>query len=291
MSAITKTSRQLKTNTTNSSNPLLFKVITSTGALFVLYKWFQSSTSTVTRTKHERKNKKRAALDQPKCEAVIFDMDGLMIDSEPFWHEAQMECFSKVGINLTKQDCEDTVGIRILDICNHRYTQKPWDIEKLGITREELADMIVNRVIELVKLKGEPLKGLENCLSFVKSKNVKLGVCSSSSMNLINAVCKERLNYIFNDCFDVYTSAEYLEYGKPHPCVYLECAKKLNVNPINCLAFEDSLMGTLSAKSARMKVISVPQDYPNHTNKFEIADKILKSLNQFDDNVWKQIWG
>ncbi len=67
---------------------------------------------------------------KPQCEAIIFDMDGLMIDSEPLWHISEIECFKKVGITLNKADCESTIGIRIGDIVSMRYNQQPWD-EKL----------------------------------------------------------------------------------------------------------------------------------------------------------------
>lgn len=228
-----------------------------------------------------------------KCEAVIFDMDGIMIDSEPFWHEAEIECFAKVGIFLTKHDCEQTMGIRIGEIVEMRYKQKPWNEQKLNITKKGLSDMIVQKVIDKVLEKGEPLSGLKYALDYISNKRpkLKLAVASSSDLVLIKAVMK-RLDPMVGiyDRFLLYESAQDLAFGKPHPEIYINTAKKLGVDPKNCLAIEDSLAGSLSAKCAQMKVISIPFDYPNHKMEFRIADKILNSLNDIDDNVWNQIW-
>eukprot|EP01084_Bolivina_argentea_P050923 93679_1 len=227
------------------------------------------------------------------CEAVIFDMDGIMIDSEPFWHEAELECFAKVNVFITKHDCEQTMGIRIGEIVEMRYKQQPWDEKKLNITKHQLSDMIIQNVIDKVLEKGKPLKGLKYALDYIQSKhsNIKLAVASSSHLKLINAVMK-RLHPMVNiyDRFILFESAQDLKYGKPHPQVYLNAANKLGVNPRNCLAIEDSLSGTISAKAAQMKVISIPFDYPHHKLEFHIADKVLQSLDEINDNVWNAIW-
>mmetsp|Transcript_19268 Transcript_19268/g.30557 ORF Transcript_19268/g.30557 Transcript_19268/m.30557 type:complete len:246 (+) Transcript_19268:36-773(+) len=233
------------------------------------------------------------ATNHMDCEAVIFDMDGIMIDSEPFWHEAEIECFAKVGINLSKHDCEQTMGIRIGEIVEMRYKQKPWNEHSLQISKKQLSDMIVQRVIDKVLAEGEPLPGLQHALDFMQSRqpSVKLAVASSSDMVLIEAVMK-RLHPMVNiyDRFSVFESAQGLKYGKPHPQVYLDAAHKLQVDPRHCLAIEDSLSGTISAKAAQMKVISVPFDFPSHSAKFRIADKVLSSLNAINEKVWQQIW-
>ena len=90
--------------------------------------------------------------------------------------------------------------------------------------------------------------------------------------------------------FKVFESAQGLAYGKPHPEVYMNAASKLGVEPSKCMAIEDSLSGTISAKAAGMKVISIPFDYPEHKRGFQVADKILGSLAEINDSVWNQIW-
>lgn len=177
-----------------------------------------------------------------------------------------------------------------------RYKQKPWNESKLKISQRKLADMIVNKVIDLILEKGEPKKGLKYAINyFYNRRNIKkLAVASSADLCVIKAVMKRlSSNDIgIKDCnkFMVQCSAGDLEHGKPHPDVYLEAAKQLKVEPRNCMALEDSLNGTLSAKAAQMKVISIPVDYPNHTPKFIIADKVIQSLDKIDDKLFDQIW-
>lgn len=177
-----------------------------------------------------------------------------------------------------------------------RYKEKPWNESKLNITQRQLADMIVDKVIELILEKGQPLKGLKYALNYFYNVQgiKKLAVASSADLCVIKAVMK-RLSSDdvgIKECekFIVKCSAGDLDYGKPHPAVYLEAAKQLGIEPRNCLALEDSLNGTLSAKSAQMRVISVPVDYPNHNPKFVIANKIIQSLDKIDDKLFNDIW-
>ncbi|ETO18999.1 HAD-superfamily hydrolase, subfamily IA, variant 3 [Reticulomyxa filosa] len=264
-------------------------------------------------SKEERKEQQRS------YEAVIFDMDGLMIDSEPLWFEAEIECFAKVGIKLTEEECRRTVGIRIDDIVKMRYHEKPWDEDRVGLTQEQLTDMIVGTVINLVKKKGQAKKerkrgkrgGTKEIIKKKDSKNVKYAIGSSSSLRLINTVI-EKLKPIVKDRFQILCSAEHMElnedayvkrlielyatmnynrYGKPHPMVYLECMKKLGVSrPSHILVLEDSLAGTLSAKSACMKCIAVPETFPDHSPKFVIADHIMSSLGDMNEDIWASLW-
>lgn len=107
-------------------------------------------------------------------------------------------------------------------------------------------------------------------------------------MRLITAALKGLLLDTF---FDVVVSAESEKLGKPYPGVYLTAATKLNVDASKCLALEDSLNGTLAAKSARMKCISIPEDYENRSKAFHIANIQLQSLEQIDNETWKSLWG
>ena len=222
------------------------------------------------------------------CEAVIFDMDGIIIDSEPFWRTAQRKCFEYVGIVLSEQDCMDTTGTRIGDIIELRYKEKPWDLNEISMNK--LKDMIMNEIVSIVLEKGESLPGFEYALDyFVNVKGIKkIGIASSSPMILINAVCK-RLSHIIKGRIIVHKSADKLKYGKPNPQVYINCADALGVNPRNCLVFEDSITGLLSGKSAEMKVIAIPQHYPIKKG-YYVADKIFKSLNDMNDDVFNELF-
>ena len=213
--------------------------------------------------------------------AVIFDMDGLLIDSEPLWQEAEIFVFKQVNIDLTHQMCLQTKGLRIDEVVNYWYQKYPWN----KIRKKEIEELIVNQVIELIKLKGEPLPGVNSAISLVREKQVKIALASSSATKIIRAALEKlSLTNVFSEIY----SAETELLGKPHPGVYLTTANKLGVLPQQCLALEDSLNGVLAAKAAQMKCIAIPEAGQNNP-KFAIADITLKSLLEFDDEIWNSL--
>jgi len=204
-------------------------------------------------------------------EAIIFDMDGLLIDSEPFWQQAEIEVFADVGLKLTPQLCLQTMGLRIDEVVNYWYRQFPWDHP----SQEKIAQRIVQRVIELIETQGVARKGVDPLFDFLESIPLPLALASSSDGNLIEAVIK-RLH--LNGKFQIIHSATEERYGKPHPAVYLTTAEKLGVTPTHCLALEDSFNGVLSAKAARMMCYAIPEGYPDPDPRLIIADQMFPSL-------------
>lgn len=215
-------------------------------------------------------------------EAVIFDMDGVLIDSEPFWREAEMVVFKQVGVQLTESMCFETMGLRVDEVVNYWYRKQPWDNFAAG----ELEEQIVDAVIEQIVSSGRAKEGAEQAIAYFKNKGLKIALASSSPYRIIQAVV-QRLGISEN--FDCIYSAEEEEYGKPHPGVYLTTARKLDVSPSECLAIEDSFNGVLAAKAARMKCIAIPEGSMHTDPRFVIADLILNSLLDFNNNVWQQI--
>ena len=211
--------------------------------------------------------------------AVIFDMDGLLIDSEPLWQQAEIAIFKQVEIILIPSMCLQTKGLRIDEVVEYWYKKYPWD----NLSKLQVEDAIVNKLIEFIHTEGKALAGVEDAINYVKTKNIKIALASSSSYKIINAAL-QKLNIA--DDFEIIYSAESETLGKPHPGVYLTTAEKLGVSPQNCLALEDSLNGVLAAKAAQMKCIAIPEMSENHNPKFAIADMVLESLEQLDDNVW-----
>jgi sugar-phosphatase len=209
-------------------------------------------------------------------------MDGLLIDSEPLWQEAEMLIFKQVGITLTLELCLQTKGLRIDEVVNYWYQKFPWT----NLTQLEVAELIVAKVIELIHLKGQPLAGVDRAISYVKQKQVKIALASSSASRIIQAAL-HKLD--LTDMFTEIYSAESEIFGKPHPGVYLTTASKLNVSPQECLALEDSLNGVLAAKAAQMKCIAIPEQLQRNNPQFAIADLILKSLEEFNDRVWNSL--
>jgi len=211
-------------------------------------------------------------------QAIIFDMDGLLIDSEPFWQQAEMEILAEVGLNLTSELCEQTMGLRIDEVVNYWYQRHPWD----QVSQEEIAHRIVQRVVELIETKGVVRKGVYSLFEFLSKTNLPLALASSSHYVLIEAVIK-RLN--LKDKFSVIHSATDEAYGKPHPAVYLTTAEKLGVTATNCLALEDSFNGVLSAKAARMMCFAIPEGYPDSDRRFVIADRVFPSLIEAQEEI------
>ncbi len=213
-----------------------------------------------------------------KLDAVILDMDGLIIDSEPFWRQAEIEEFAKLGLHLTEVMCIQTTGIRIDEVCRYWYERNPWS----GPSPLEVSVKIRKRVEELVSEHGKGLVGVQETIEKVKKLGLPLALCSSSPMSLIDTVLT-KLNLL--DSFDVLCSAEFEEYGKPHPAVYLSVLKKLGSRAEYSLTFEDTMAGVISAKAAKMKVAAVPQREHQDDPRFVLADFKLKTLNDFDWNA------
>ena len=215
-------------------------------------------------------------------EAVIFDMDGVLIDSEPFWQESEMDAFGRVGLRLTREMCMQTMGLRVDEVVDYWHRRHGWE----GVPSAELEEAIIGGVAERILSKGEAKEGVAHALAFFRGRGLKVALASSSAYRLIRAVT-ERFGLAGE--FDCVYSAEDEEYGKPHPGVYLTTARRLGVAPSVCLAVEDSFNGVLAAKAARMKCVAVPEEGARRDPRFAIADAVLGSLEEVDEEVWRSL--
>lgn len=216
-------------------------------------------------------------------QACIFDMDGVLLDSEPFWRQAEIEVFATVGLDLTEQDCMETMGVRIDEVVALRHSQKPWSSPSCP----NVAEQIVERVAELIQTRGRPLEGVHEALEFLQGKGLPLALASSSSSRLIRATL-DALD--LTGAFPVWHSAEHEEFGKPHPAVFLATARKLGVAPASCLAIEDSLNGVVAAFAARMPVLAVPEPAVAGDPRFALAQAVLGSLRELPE-AWERLVG
>lgn len=208
---------------------------------------------------------------------AIFDMDGLLINSEPLWEKAEIGLFKEFGIPLTLEMCEKVKGFRIQETIDF-YRKIFSDMTE---PTEFYIQKIEERVKNLVAEEGKMLHGVAHAIELCKRKNLKMVVASSSSMKLIRFNL-EKIGIIHH--FDLLISAENEQYGKPHPAVFLTAARKMNVPPENCIVFEDSLNGVIAGKAAKMKVIAVPEDRNKNNPKFVISDCLLHSLEDLVEN-------
>ena len=210
--------------------------------------------------------------------AVVFDMDGLLVDSEPLWVRAEIEIFGEVGVTLREDDCAQTKGLRSDDVVAFWHARTPWTTPTLADVQRRL----VARVAELVRAEGEALPGVASALAAARENARKIALASSSPMLVIRATL-ERL--ALERAFDVVQSAETEPLGKPHPGIFLSTAARLGVAPTECVVLEDSLTGVIAAKAARMACIAVPCDYPRHDARFVLADAVVGSLADVDTEL------
>jgi mannitol-1-/sugar-/sorbitol-6-/2-deoxyglucose-6-phosphatase len=208
--------------------------------------------------------------------AVIYDMDGVLINSEPFWYKAEQEVFPLVNVHLNDKLCSGTAGMRIDEVVEHWYERYPWE----GYTIKELADKIIEKMVYFISNFGEPLPGVISSLEYFKTKGYKIALASSSSYVLIDAVLN-RLN--IREYFDVIHSAQEETHGKPHPAVFLSAAKKLNIPPTQCLVIEDTVNGMIAGLAAKMKVIAIPEEINKNDKRFLAATYILDSLEEVNE--------
>jgi HAD superfamily hydrolase (TIGR01509 family) len=207
---------------------------------------------------------------------VIFDMDGLLIDSEPCWQEAGMETLRQFNVTLSPIQYHHTTGLRTPEWLDYWFGYFGIDRSTIPAATAQLHA----RVFERIRTQAQPLPGVRHVLELFRSKKFRIGLATSSPLSLANIVTgKLRIA----DYFDAVTSAEDLPYGKPHPQVYMNCAAALDADPLDCLAFEDSFNGLIAAKAARMSCVVVPVIDQASQKKWEAADLQLSSLLDFTD--------
>lgn len=187
-----------------------------------------------------------------KIEAVLFDMDGVLIDSEPLWKIALVNVFKSLGFELEPMQFAKTVGLRIDQVVEYWRQVYPWENQ----SNEAVVQAILDEVCRLIRETGEPLPGAIEIIQSLKENGYPIALGTSSYHQVIDTVL-EVLN--LEKAFDFVRSAQDEPYGKPHPSVYLSCAAALGIDPQKCVVIEDSHNGLLSAKAARMKTVLVPE--------------------------------
>jgi sugar-phosphatase len=213
------------------------------------------------------------AYSQP-LESAIFDMDGLLIDSEPLWLQAELDIFGSLGLDLSdRHKLPDTLGLRIDQVVRMWYQAMPWQ----GVTQEEVANHIIERAIQLVDETRPLLPGVQQALELCRNLDLNIGLASASPLHMQHSVLK-----MFNltGYFDQLVSAEYLPHSKPHPEVYLIAAERLGSDPLRCITLEDSFNGMIATKAARMRSIVIPAKEYRQDARWALADIKLNSLEQ-----------
>lgn len=215
--------------------------------------------------------------------AVIFDMDGVLVDSEPLWRRAEIEVFAEVGLHLTEAQCAETMGLRMDEVVDLWFARAPWDTGDAADLPASVTARVVDRVVDLVVSEAAPMPGVAGALDRCDAAALPLAIASSSPKRLIRTVVT---TFGFDGRFAATCSAEDETHGKPHPAVFLTTATALGVAPRDCLVVEDSVNGVIAARSAGMRVVAVPDSAAFGDPRFSIADAVLGSLDDFDPDAF-----
>lgn len=215
------------------------------------------------------------AIEFKKIEAVLFDMDGLLVDSEPYWKIAEKKVFGELGLQLSDEMLRQVMGFRLSEVVQHWFHFQPWTNSDFLKTEKDILACMIDQIAN----HATALPGVYETLDMCKSQQKKMALASSSSMELIEAVV-DKLQ--IRHYFDVLWSANFEPFGKPHPGIFITTAEKLNTDPIHCLVLEDSINGVIAAKAARMQCIAVPEEATYIDPRFSIADAKVRSLLDFN---------
>jgi mannitol-1-/sugar-/sorbitol-6-/2-deoxyglucose-6-phosphatase len=211
--------------------------------------------------------------------AVVLDMDGLLIDTEPIWRTAAREVLANLGIDLTEADLLDTTGVRVDEMTAAFLTRRP----PSGPSPAQVADRITDLVVDYVAREGEPMPGVPEAIALFERSGLRLAIASSSPERLIDAVCA-RLKLDI----DIRCSALDEPRGKPAPDVYLAAARRLRLTPARCLAVEDSPAGVVAAKDAGMTCVAVPDPLLTGDPRYRRADLVLPSLTELTEPLLRR---
>ncbi|HEY6771517.1 MAG TPA: HAD family phosphatase [Solirubrobacterales bacterium] len=204
--------------------------------------------------------------------AVIFDLDGVLLDSETAWVEVKRELTEESGGHWQERARLDMLGMSSLEWSRYMH-------DELGVpvSPEEISSEVADRVLQRYRERLPLLPGAVEAVTSL-ARRWPLGLASSSNRSVIDLALEEA--GLAGD-FTATVSSEEVERGKPAPDVYLEAARRLDVAPGECVAIEDSTNGIRSAHAAKMAVIAVPNaDFPPEPDALALADQELDSLER-----------
>jgi len=203
-----------------------------------------------------------------KLEAVIWDMDGVIADTAPYHFKAWQEVFQKRGINFTTEDFKHNFGQRNDTIIRYALGKNA-SPDEVDVIANEKEENYRQRVAQNIK----PLSGAIELIRALKEHGVKMAIASSSPMENIQLVTR---GLAVNNYFQVIVWGREVTEGKPSPQAFLLAAKRLEVEPKNCVVIEDAVAGVTAAKRAGMKCLAVTNTHPEKS--LMEADLVVDTL-------------
>lgn len=211
---------------------------------------------------------------------VIFDCDGVIIDSEPYWHAAELKAYNAAGINISYEDVLRNTGKRPEESVAESQQLFKFD----NIVAQTIVADIYAAAKEEIHKHAQPMAGLYDALELLLANNITLAIASCAPINIIKIIL-EKLQ--IKDVFKVIHSAENEEYGKPHPAVYLTAKAMLNADASRCFVIEDSFYGLIAAKAARLPCVLIDEQKKRHFGC--IADKVIVNLTEIDHALLQEL--
>ena len=210
-------------------------------------------------------------------EAVIFDMDGVIIDSEPLYFQIQEELFNDLGFTVSNSEYDTFIGagMKLMweRLCSKHNIQ--FTVAELIIMNNEVIYNSFNNSDSL-----QTIDGFISFLTLIKTMGMKTAVASSTSKKIINVILS-KLGII--DEFDIIVSSEEVFKGKPEPEIFIEAAKRLNIDPGKCIVIEDSTNGVKAAVKAGMKCIGFSNKNSGDQD-LTLANAIVENFTNIDIN-------
>lgn len=205
-----------------------------------------------------------------KIKAVLFDLDGTLVDSMWMWKDIDIEYLGRYGHELPGELQKDIEGMSLTETAG--YFKNRFHLrQSLDEIKSEWMDMARDKYRHQVLLKP----GARDFLHYLKEKNVKTGIASSNGIELVHTVLRAQNVDTYLD--SVHTCCD-VKRGKPNPDIYLLVAKELHAEPEECLVFEDIPMGILAGKRAGMKTCAVEDDFSRNQikEKRNLADYYIR---------------
>jgi sugar-phosphatase len=215
-------------------------------------------------------------------EAVILDMDGILIDSERHWQLTERAIFAELGIDLTDSLLLETRGLRTEEMVAHwsaRFSIDGKDPRALMMEYDQ-------RMVEIMKREVPLMEGARELIAMFREMGLPVALATCSTQEHIDAVMEK---HGLRSSFDLLVSAAVGMPGKPHPEVFLQTASLLSVDPTRCLVFEDSFNGLIAAKAARMKVVAMPDPLEFDQERFGAANLKIRSLKDFTLDTFQKL--
>ena len=214
-------------------------------------------------------------------EAVIFDLDGLLIDSEPYWDKARSIMASEAGIDWNTDDHRAVMGVSTSEWVSYMITRLELVMSPAAVEEKIVAEMVCLYQRQIPYLPGAVEAVARSAAEY------PTGLASGSPRRLIDTVTNDSR---LHGKFKAILSGDQVKQGKPSPDIYLQTAKMLGVRPTNCVCLEDSGNGILAGKNAAMKVIAVPDSrFAPIAETLNQADLVLTSLSEFSLDLFEKL--